>query len=165
MASAKGTRMRAQSRALSGFTIVELLATIAIIAILAAISLPRFSTAAPFAARGYADELANALMQARNIAIASSCEAQFFVDANGYQATQRSAGANNTCNPAGAFTMAIRRSDGGTLAGWPPASANVTAARTVIFRADGTVSGAVPPAISVPPFTITVAAGGWVQVQ
>jgi MSHA pilin protein MshC len=165
MARAHGTRSHARRSTHSGFTIIELIATIAILAIVASLSLPSFTTAAPFAARGYADEIGNALRQARNVAIASSCEAQFTVNAAGYQATQRTVGANNTCNPAGAFTSPIKRGDGRDLAGWPPSSANVTAPRSVVFSANGTVSGAVPAPISVPPFTITIDAGGWVEIQ
>jgi MSHA pilin protein MshC len=165
MARPNGTRLHTRPRKRSGFTIIELVATIAILAIVAALSLPAFTTAAPFAARGYADEIGNALRQARNVAIASSCEAQFTVNAAGYQATQRTAGAGNTCNPAGAFTLPVKRGDGGNVAGWPPSSANVAAARSVVFSANGTVSGAVPAPISVPPFTITIDAGGWVEVQ
>jgi len=162
---ASAARKTAHSRRLSGFTLVELVATIAILAIVAAFAYPNFSSAAPFAARGYADELANAIRQARNVAIASSCDVQLVVDLNGYQVNQRAVGAGNTCNAAGGFVSPVLRSDGGNLAGRPPSSANVAAARAVVFSANGTVSGAVPAAISVPPFTITVDAGGWVQVQ
>lgn len=164
MAGGIGSTAHARPRNASGFTIIELLATIAIVAILAAVSLPRFSTNAPFAARGYADELASSLRHARNVAIASSCAVQFTVNAGGYQALQQPAVANS-CNPAGAFVNVIRRGDGSNLAGWPPANANVAAGRVVVFSANGTVTGAVPAAIVVGPFSITVDAGGWVQVQ
>jgi len=165
MASVQGTRGHAQRGTHSGFTVIELVATIAILAIVAALSVPTFTTPAPFAARGYAEEIGNALRQARNVAIASSCESQVIINDTGYQAAQRAAGANNTCATAGAFTTPIKRGDGDDLTGWPPSSANVTGAYSVVFSANGTVSGAAPPPISVPPFTITIDAGGWVQVQ
>ncbi len=160
-----GTPMHAcPRRPAAGFTLVELLATITILAILAAFAVPRFEGNRAFAERGYADELANSLRLARTVAVASSCDVQFSIDTTGYQALQRASG--SPC--AGAFVVNVRRGDGSDVAGWPPANANVPAgtAVAVVFAAGtGTVTGGVPPALAVGAFTVTVGAGGWVQVQ
>ena len=52
----------------AGFTLVELVATLTIAAILAAAAGPRLFSSQPFAARGYADDVASALRQARSVA-------------------------------------------------------------------------------------------------
>jgi MSHA pilin protein MshC len=147
------------------FTLIELIATIAIIAILAAVGLPRFATDAPFAARGYTDEIASALRHARTVAIASSCDVEVTINAAGYRALQRAAAAG-TCAAAGGFVMNVRRGDGANLEGRPPANANVNANRVFVFTGQtGTLVGAAPPAFLIGPFSITVDAGGTVQVQ
>ena len=65
--------MRALSRSGRGFTLVELIASITIVTILAAVALPRVTAANPFQARGYADTLATNLRKAR--AVANACAA------------------------------------------------------------------------------------------
>jgi prepilin-type N-terminal cleavage/methylation domain-containing protein len=148
----------------AGFTVIELLATITIVAILAAFALPRFSTNAPYAQRGYADEIAGALRLSRSVALASNCAVQFRVDAAGYAAFQRAA-AGNSCALAGGFVTALRRDDGTNLAGWPPDNANVAGAAVFVFGPEGSLQAAPPPALAIGPFRVTVDAGGWVQVQ
>jgi len=69
-----------------GFTLIELIASITIIAILAAVALPRMTAATPFAERGYADGIAASLRQSRAVALASGCAVQFTIDAAGYRA-------------------------------------------------------------------------------
>jgi MSHA pilin protein MshC len=148
----------------SGFTIVELVAVISIMAILAAFAAPSFSVNQPLVQRGYADEIANALRQARNVAVASDCDVRFSINLSGYQALQRAAGA--PCQTSGGFVTTISRGDSHDLSGFPPAGANVNAASTIVFTGGtGEVSGGAPPATVVGAFTIAVAADGWVQVQ
>lgn len=53
-----------------GFTIVELVITLMVVGILAAITIPRFTSTSDFDVRGYYDSVANALRYAHKIAIA-----------------------------------------------------------------------------------------------
>ena len=88
-----------------GFTLIELIASITIVAILAAVTLPRMTTAQPFTERGYADGIAASLRQSRAVALASGCDVQFTINAAGYRAFQHAA-AGTHCAPAGAWSDA-----------------------------------------------------------
>ena len=154
-------------RAFRGFTIIELVAVIAIIAIMAAYAAPLFVGNTTFTQRGYADELASTLRLARSVAVATSCDVQFAINAGGYQVMQRGAGgAAGPCQTAGAFVTPIRRTDGTTLSGYLPSG--VSAPGNAIFTftgGTGSVPGGAPPPMAVGAFTISVDVDGWVQVQ
>ena len=132
--------MRAPSHAYRGFTLIELVAVIVIIAILAAVSLPRLTAATPLADRGYADEISASLRQARAIAIASQCDVQFTINAAGYQAMQRQAAAGH-CSLAGAFNVPV-------LSGIRPSNVGAIPNRQFIFQ--GGNFGAVGGAFAIP---------------
>jgi len=140
-----------------GFTLIELIACLVILGILAALAGPRFVGTQPFDQRGYADELLAGLRYAEAVAVASGCNVSFHVDAAGYSANQRAAAAaGNTCAAAGAYSNPVMRGDGAPLAGTPPSDANVAAGGTVIFGASGQVTNPPAPTLVVGPFTLTV---------
>jgi MSHA pilin protein MshC len=145
-----------------GFTLIELIASITIMVILAAVTLPRLTSAQPFAERGYADGITASLRQSRAVALASGCDVQFTISAAGYQAFQHGVGANNHCAAAGAWTTPVRRGDGQNLLELAPAGAVLAANRQFVFAADGTVAAG-PVTINLGPQTITVGASGVVQ--
>jgi prepilin-type N-terminal cleavage/methylation domain-containing protein len=154
--------MRPRHRASHGFTLIELIATITIMAIIAAVGLPRLTVATPFMERGYADTLAASLRQARAVAIASGCDVQFTVNAAGYSAFQRAAGASNHCASAGGFVTAVRRGDGDVLAAAMPTGVTLVANRQFTFRADGSVPGG-PYNITIGPNVYVVESSGLVR--
>src|SRR5262249_12287684 len=140
-----------------GFTLIELVACIVIIAVLAVAAAPRFFETPVYSERGYAGEIAAALRAARQVAVTSSCEVQITLDpVTGYQALQRTA-LGNSCNPAGAWTVPVRLSDGNVLAGTPPAGVAAAPAALIVFDRTGRASG-VPASITVGAFVVTVAA-------
>jgi prepilin-type N-terminal cleavage/methylation domain-containing protein len=154
--------MRPRHRASHGFTLIELIATITIMAIIAAVGLPRLTVATPFMERGYIDTLAASLRQARAVAIASGCDVQFTVNGTGYSAYQRAPGASNDCAKAGGFVTAVRRGDGDVLAASMPAGVALTVNRQFTFTSDGSVAGG-PYNIDVGPHALVVEPSGLVH--
>lgn len=140
-----------------GFTLVELVAVIVIIAILAVASGPALFDDSPFERRGYVDELAAAITAAQRAAIATACPVRITIDANGYSALQRTAGPDS-CNPVGAFAISVLRMDGAPLSGTSPSSVLLAPVPTTIeFDASGAVSNGPTPLLSTGPFSISIA--------
>lgn len=142
-----------------GFTLVELVTVLVILGIVAAVAAPRMFDNAVFSERGYADELASSLRYARRIAIASTCNVRFTVNAAGYSAAQQTA-----CNPAGAWGVAVQSPDRRALANVTPSGVAVGAA-VIEFRDTGRLLNPVAP-LNVGAFSVTVdPATGAVTVQ
>jgi len=143
-----------------GFTLVELVAVLIILGIVAAVVAPRFVDTAVFSERGYADEIANSLRYARRIAVASGCNVRFTINAAGYSAAQPTV----RCVTAGAWGVAVQSPDRRVLADATPAGVAVGAA-VIEFRAAGDLVAAVAP-LNVGAFSVTVnSATGSVTVQ
>jgi MSHA pilin protein MshC len=141
-----------------GFTLIELVACIVILALLAAVAGPSFFDRQPFAERGYAAEVVAALRGARQIAVSSQCDVVVSLDpVTGYSVMQRA----TWC--AGAFITPVQLTDGNLLANTPPAGVTLAPTTQIMFRADGSTAGAAPP-ITVGTFVITVdSASGYVS--
>jgi prepilin-type N-terminal cleavage/methylation domain-containing protein len=141
-----------------GFTLIELIAAMTIMAIVAAIALPRVTAATPFQERGYADVVTASLRQSRQVAMATGCDVEFTIDADGYRALQRAATGVATglpCVTVGAFTVPV--TSGMTPPGIAPA-----VNRTITFLASGVQTGATTT-VNIGPQVITIDAGGLVQ--
>jgi MSHA pilin protein MshC len=135
----------------SGFTLIELVTTLVLVGVLAAVAAPRFADNRAFDQRGYADELAAGLRYAQRVAIASNCNAEFRIAANQYSAFQP----NVHCATAGVWNLPVLRLDGTALAGVAPAGVVATAA-TFQFRPDGALTINNPPNVAVGPFQLSV---------
>jgi MSHA pilin protein MshC len=120
-----------------GFTLIESVTVMVILAILGAYALPRFFDNQVFNERGYADEVASALRYAQRIATASRCPVRITLNAANYSAMQQ-----NGCplNGVGVWGTAVRRMDGTNLAGAAPTNIALAPAAVLTFDADGNVS-------------------------
>jgi MSHA pilin protein MshC len=145
-----------------GFTLIELIAALVILGVVAAFAAPRLLDARPFTERGYADALAGALRHAQRVAIASGCNVRVVVNAAGYNATQRNTFA--TCRTAGAWTTPVLLADGTALAAATPAGIVVNGA-VAEFNNTGALVNPIA-AVNIGAFAVTIdAATGAVTVQ
>lgn len=156
-------------RFVRGFTLVELITSIVIIGILAAVVGPRFfAGSSVFSERGYADEVAAALRYAQAVAVSSGCDVSITLDTAGYQALQRAAvpGSLPPCATTGTPLTPVVRVDGDALAGTSPTGVNVTPATQIVFDAHGHIANGTPPLLQVGSFKLSIDAfSGFVVVQ
>jgi MSHA pilin protein MshC len=144
-----------ENKRMRGFTLIELVATLVIIGILAGIAVPQFFDNRSFAERGYVDEVASTLRYARRVAIATSCEVAVTFTPAGYGAAQRTT--INDCDArSGGWNTPVLRSDGSILRGIAPKDVVLTPASTIVYDTDGSILGGNPPVITVGPFTLTI---------
>jgi MSHA pilin protein MshC len=148
-----------------GYTLIELVTVITILAVIAAIIGPRFFDTRVFSERGYADEVATAMRYAQKIAVASGCNVRLAVTTTGYSAMQQPSSGNRCDSASSSYTTTVMRVDGTALTGTPPRDANVSGAATLTFDSKGSViSGATN--LTVGPYTLVLdATSGFVVVQ
>lgn len=120
-----------------GFTVVELITILAIIAVLAAFAAPRFFDSTAFDARGYADEIAAALRLSRAAAVGSGCRVRVQIDAGSYSAAQQPAASGHCDAGSASFTTPVRAPDGRSVAGTAPNGVTASPALAIVFDAQG----------------------------
>lgn len=118
----------------AGFTLIELVVVILLMAIMLTVAAPRFFSRNDFEGPAYAQELASAARYAQKLAISSGCPVQFVVAAASYVLQQP---ANADCS--GAFDrIAIHPATGGNFSGTAPVGLSTGGApATVAFNSRG----------------------------
>lgn len=110
----------------AGFTLVELVVVIAVLAIVATVGMTRFASPAPFAARAASDQLASALRAAHRVAVAQRSTVHVVIAA--------SPAAVQLCRDAGC-ALPIAPADGSTAWYAPPGDTRLSASAS--FSVDG----------------------------
>jgi MSHA pilin protein MshC len=142
-----------------GFTLVELIVVIVILAVLGSLAAPRFLDTSAFSERGYYEELASALGFAGTAAVATGCPVRFTLTSASYSAEQQQP-LNGRCNPADtSWGLPVKLADGSTLAGAAPAGVSASPAVAIVFYPRGATGLAADQTITVGTWSLTVDAG------
>jgi prepilin-type N-terminal cleavage/methylation domain-containing protein len=124
----------------NGFSLIELVVVISVLAIVAAVSMPRAADSTLAEARGFAVEAAAAARYGRSIALSSGCAAAFDIGPGGFQLAQQPA-LGTGCNTASSsYPRIVPLPGSGTMARPLPASVAVPAATRWVFQPGGTVT-------------------------
>ena len=155
---------RPQALTTAGFTIVELIVVITILAILAAFAAPRFTNNQAFLDRGYYEEVSNGLRLAQKLAVGSGCPVRFTLTTTGYDARQQAA-VNNRCDAADtSWAVAIMLPDGSSLQGTAPTGTITNPAVTMVFTGLGATNLGANQTVSVGGSSFVVhAASGYID--
>ena len=122
---------------LRGYTVIELVLVIALLAILSAVAAPRFFDNTAFDERAYVDELASSLRYAQKVAVASGCRVRADIAASNYSLSQQTPQAGH-CDAADAsFPVPVRLSTGEVMSGSAPNGVVTAPAVTVVYDALG----------------------------
>jgi MSHA pilin protein MshC len=116
-----------------GFTLVEMVVSMALIGILAVVAIPRMFDVTAFRSRGFYEEVVNAARYGQKLAVASGCAVQLSISGGGFSLHQR-----QNCS-GGSFDRAVARPAGsGAFAASTPAGVALsTTAATIVFDALG----------------------------
>ena len=141
-----------------GYTIVELVLVIVILAILGALAGPRFFDNAAFDERAYVDELASSLRYAQKVAVASGCRVRADIAAGSYSLAQQAPQAGH-CDPAdSSFPVPVRLSTGEVMSGTTPAGITTAPAMALVYDALGRTNLAANQTLTVGARTLLIQA-------
>ncbi len=145
-----------------GFSLIELIVVIVLMAVLVGVAVPRFFGKADFEAPAFAQELASAARYAQKLAVVSGCPVDFAVSASGYALFQPQP-ATPACT--GAMTLAVKHpGTGEAFAAAAPSGIALGGAATVRFSAAGIPNAAAD--FTVVDLHVVIGAGsGYVEVQ
>jgi MSHA pilin protein MshC len=141
-----------------GYTIVELVLVIVILAVLGAVAGPRFFDNAAFDERAYVDELASSLRYAQKVAVASGCRVRADIAAGSYSLAQQTPQAGH-CDPAdSSFPVQVRLSTGEVMSGTAPAGVTTAPAMALVYDALGRTNLATNQTLTVGARTLLIQA-------
>ena len=134
-----------------GFTLVELVATLVIIALIAAVSGPRFFTISAFQEQGFFDETISAVRYAQKLAVATGCTVRVQITATGFTLFRPATNAGTACT-AGTYTTPVTdpTDSASTFTRTAPGSVTLSPSTNITFASDGSASdGSASPSATV----------------
>lgn len=156
--NSRPARSNAAVRFSRGYTIVEVLLVIVILAILGAVAGPRFFDNDAFDERAYYDELVSALRYAQKTAVASGCPVRIDVGVTSYALAQQAAAAGHCDAGDASFPVPVRLPTGEVTSGTAPAGITTAPTATVTYNALGQTNLAANQALAVGARTLTIQA-------
>lgn len=146
----------------AGFTLVELVVTLVLIGIIAAIGVPRFFERGTFDERGFFDEVISAMRYAQKTAVASCSPVRVNVNNNTYALFRASApgNCNNPCTVAATDTALASPVDSTrNFSGTAPDGITITPNANIVFCSAGTANATQVFAVGGRQITISAATG------
>lgn len=144
-------------RSLKGFTLVELVATLVIIALIAVVSGPLFSNVDVFKQSGFFEETLSAVRYAQKYAVASGCTVRVETTATSFTLYRPASAAACTTGP---YSTPLADPSGNATTFTRTAPSGVTlSARDFTFAADGSASASPSITVGVKTFQVVAATG------
>lgn len=151
---------------IKGFTLVEMIATLIIIALIAAVTGPRFFDVSSFRASGFFEETLSAVRYAQKHAVATNCNVQVNITATGFAlfrpvnaaACGLGTYATNVADPSSNEPTFTRTAPPGVGLSTSPVTPNI------VFSGDGRASTSVEVSVGGKKFNV-IAETGFVQRQ
>jgi MSHA pilin protein MshC len=129
--------MSLQEKNARGFTLIELVVVIVLLAVLGVIALARVGDTRGMANRAFFDEVVSALRYAQKLAISTGCNVQVVLTATGYALHQGQASCTDTTYTRAVLDPANRRVPYSNS----DANASITPTATFEFTSESTVTG------------------------
>ena len=158
VAHIRPVRVYEAGRRSRGYTIVEVLLVIVILAILGTVAGPRFFDNDVFDERAYYDELVSALRYAQKTAVASGCPVRVDVGVNTYSLSQQAVAAGHCDALDASFPVPVRLPTGEAMSGTAPTGITTAPTATVVYSALGRTDLGANQALAVGSRTLTIEA-------
>lgn len=152
------SRLKEAGRPDGGYTIVEVLLVIVILAVLGTIAGPRFFDNEVFDERAYYDELVGALRYAQKTAVASGCSVRVIVGVSAYALSQQQNAGGHCDSSDVSFPLPVRLSTGEVMAGSAPAAITTAPTLTFVYNALGQTNLAANQSLAVGARALTIQA-------